>query len=57
MTDNENKTTRDEIDELVIALTMKLEQAITEEFGSNIDEDADIVRLYRAIGREYYVEI
>lgn len=54
---NNNRSIRDEIDELVIQLSMKLETAITAEYGDTPDEDADIVKLYRAIGKNYYVEI
>lgn len=57
MNEHNNTPIRDEIDELVIKLTMKLETAISQEFGDHPDETADIVKLYRAIGCTYYVEI
>lgn len=57
MNEKTNNDIRNEIDELVVKLSMKLETAITQEFGNHPDEDADIVKLYRAIGSTYYVEV
>lgn len=44
------------VEDSIVKLTMSLENAISIKFGGKLDEDDQLVKLYRAIGQIYAVE-